>query len=321
MYDSAFNDQLPAGGDAYAGYVDGHVGDQPNYDAIVKKFPKAQHLSISVLGNDADCLDIEAGAAAVASAPGWWARQRARGVARPVFYASASVMDAVIFGLNVARVPRTQYRLWSAHYKDGKHICGPATCRLMSQGADGTQWDDVVGGLTADVSMLAANFFDNSPSHMTVREGDMGPDVAAAQDRLNTWGASPKLAVDGDFGVKTLAAVKTFQKQAELTQDGVVGPDTWAALEKNPPPPPAAPTGLKLTGVSVTVTWDPFTAPGSKTPAKSYTVQAVQMNGKVAVKETTETTSCLLAGLVPGWEYDIQVWTGNSGTVTTHVTA
>jgi prepilin-type processing-associated H-X9-DG protein len=30
MYDSASNDQFPQGGQAYAAYVDGHVGSQPN---------------------------------------------------------------------------------------------------------------------------------------------------------------------------------------------------------------------------------------------------------------------------------------------------
>ena len=52
MYDSAYNDQFPAGAAAYAAYVDGGVGDQPNYAYIVSAFPKAQHLSIALFASD-----------------------------------------------------------------------------------------------------------------------------------------------------------------------------------------------------------------------------------------------------------------------------
>ena len=38
------------------------------------------------------------------------------------------------------------------------------------------------------------------------------------------------LTVDGDFGDKTLVAVKAFQTRNGLTVDGEVGPKTWAAL-------------------------------------------------------------------------------------------
>ena len=56
MYDTALNNQYPPGAAAYAAYVDGSIGDQPNYAYIVSKFPKAQHLSISLFGNNADAL-------------------------------------------------------------------------------------------------------------------------------------------------------------------------------------------------------------------------------------------------------------------------
>ena len=37
--------------------------------------------------------------------------------------------------------------------------------------------------------------------------------------------------IDGDFGPKTLAAVLAFQSSAKIEVDGVVGPETRAALK------------------------------------------------------------------------------------------
>jgi peptidoglycan hydrolase-like protein with peptidoglycan-binding domain len=36
--------------------------------------------------------------------------------------------------------------------------------------------------------------------------------------------------VDGSFGRNTESAVRAFQREAGLDDDGVVGPETWAAL-------------------------------------------------------------------------------------------
>ena len=36
--------------------------------------------------------------------------------------------------------------------------------------------------------------------------------------------------VDGDFGPNTEKAVRAFQKAKGLTQDGIVGKDTWSSL-------------------------------------------------------------------------------------------
>jgi hypothetical protein len=174
MYDTAYNDQYPAGAAAYAAYVDGGIGNQPNYAYIVSAFPKAEHLSIALFAdNNADVLDVEAGAAVPSDIPGWYARQVARGIKRPVIYASASAMNSAILPvLSQARIALAQVRLWTAHYGEGEHICGPGTCRALSVNADGTQWTSSAGGLVLDQSLLLGGFFTPTTN---------GPDVTEAE--------------------------------------------------------------------------------------------------------------------------------------------
>lgn len=64
---------------------------------------------------------------------------------------------------------------------------------------------------------------------MELKQGAKGDRVIALQKRLNEFGfSSGKL--DGVFGKKTSEAVIDFQRQSKLTEDGVVGPITSAAL-------------------------------------------------------------------------------------------
>ena len=64
---------------------------------------------------------------------------------------------------------------------------------------------------------------------VVLRRGDKGEDVKRLQTLLKSHG-SPNLAVDGDFGPATEAAVRHFQSEHKLVVDGIVGPQTWAAL-------------------------------------------------------------------------------------------
>jgi hypothetical protein len=63
---------------------------------------------------------------------------------------------------------------------------------------------------------------------VTVRRGNTGNAVKAAQAQLNANGAS--LTVDGDFGGGTESAAKAYQTKANLASDGIIGPNTWNAL-------------------------------------------------------------------------------------------
>ncbi|MBI4869439.1 MAG: CHAP domain-containing protein [Candidatus Wallbacteria bacterium] len=105
---------------------------------------------------------------------------------------------------------------------------------------------------------------DSSPAsgpqarHVVLKRGTTGKDVTRLQKLLvEDWGF--EIDVDGNFGLKTLAAVKQFQaghhdpSGAHLVPDGIVGELTWRALEGRraltpQPPPPAAP--VRRAGIS-----------------------------------------------------------------------
>jgi peptidoglycan hydrolase-like protein with peptidoglycan-binding domain len=145
----------------------------------------------------------------------------------------------------------------------------------------------------------------------TLQEGDTGPAVETLQTRLNAWGAT--LAVNGDFGPDTLAAVKAFQAGHALSVDGIVGPLTWAALNESPSGQPyPAPASVAAGSVSLSVTW--ATVEVSRKAVESYTVQAVGLNGQVFATETPTATSAVLSGLVRGSTYNILV-SANGGPV------
>ena len=72
----------------------------------------------------------------------------------------------------------------------------------------------------------------DQPNHPLLSAGMKGAEVKTLQAQLNRLGASPPLPEDGDFGEKTKDAVKKFQEEHRLIQDGKMGPKTWNALDK-----------------------------------------------------------------------------------------
>lgn len=64
----------------------------------------------------------------------------------------------------------------------------------------------------------------------TIKIGDRGPYVVECQELLTLQGIPTK--ADGMFGGGTEQNVKQFQNSVGLGADGIVGPNTWSALEK-----------------------------------------------------------------------------------------
>lgn len=63
-----------------------------------------------------------------------------------------------------------------------------------------------------------------SASRPTLRRGAKGELVKLVQTKVGD-------NADGDFGPKTEAAVRTFQRNHGLVPDGIIGPKSWAVLD------------------------------------------------------------------------------------------
>lgn len=104
-------------------------------------------------------------------------------------------------------------------------IFGPTTKAAVEQyqtfkhiGVDGIVGPITWGALGGD-----------RPQPPTLQEGATGALVERLQTTLNEMPRStPPLAVDGDFGPLTAAAVRNVQQEGGIKADGVVGLQTWA---------------------------------------------------------------------------------------------
>ena len=68
----------------------------------------------------------------------------------------------------------------------------------------------------------------------TLRMFSRGRDVIKLQQLLNKNVIISRLVEDGIFGSDTFNAVKIFQRHNGLNDDGIVGPETWQKLNRDP---------------------------------------------------------------------------------------
>lgn len=100
----------------------------------------------------------------------------------------------------------------------------------------------------------------------TLKRGSSGPDVLTLQSTLKQLGFDPN-GVDGMFGPGTEAAVIAFQKSKGLTPDGMVGPNTTAALQSS----------AAVAGANVSATTTSASATATSTSSATLTVTANQV--------------------------------------------
>jgi N-acetylmuramoyl-L-alanine amidase len=123
--------------------------------------------------------------------------------------------------------------------------CASLRSRLVSSG--------LLLGLTATTVVMlptataaiapAAIELAQTSARPTLRLGSSGNTVSELQAMLTLLGYF-EAPVDGRYELMTEAAVKAFQVDVGLTDDGIVGPATWAKLLPNPSTeftPPAVP--------------------------------------------------------------------------------
>ena len=127
----------------------------------------------------------------------------------------------------------------------------------------------------------------------TLASGASGTDVARLQRLFVEMKLLDHTGIDGLFGPVTDQVVRDFQASAGLTVDGIVGPDTWAALPADPDTPVLAngDSGAEVAALQEALTaysnQDPATNPGaidgSFGPMTEAAVRAYQGDHGIAV--------------------------------------
>jgi hypothetical protein len=135
---------------------------------------------------------------------------------------------------------------------------GTSPDQSSDQGAPPAAQPTTAGPTTADPSSAPPSTPASPPSSPSVapskpaspqpgddgklKRGEKGAQIVALQNRLNALGYWVGTA-NGTFGDQTQQAVYALQKAAGIGRDGVVGPQTQAALDKGVRPTPRSTSG------------------------------------------------------------------------------
>lgn len=222
MYDDIYAANVPANGDLYAGYDDGHW---PDADALQARFPSKRVVRITTNPHNifGDVLDCEQGDASPADVPVWLTKRRALG-GDPSIYCSelsATGIAAVEAACKSAGVHFDRAHWWRANYN------GHA---LLEKGESAHQWRDV-GPYDSSV---VADYWpgidpppSGSPSPILIPEEEMALLVKssdAADTRIFVWTAS-----NGLRHITGPELTVVDRNPAYVTNPGK--PEQWAAAD------------------------------------------------------------------------------------------
>jgi len=255
---------LPAGAQV-AGYTTGSGGVQWTA-ADFAAHPGAVRIDQDPAASDAtaDVLDIESRAATPAGAPGWVTRAQAAlasqarpGQRSPVVYMSQSNVTTVVNAL-VAGGVSSGVGLWIAHFG----LTQDQATEMVTTASGpfpviGVQFHNT---RTFDVSVFSSDWLASGgeqlqqqsptvPAWETTMMNVLPTLQQGAQDQtgqvffvhrvqalanvigsVNNLPAATNLTEDGAFGPATAAGVKAVQQLFGISQDGIVGPQTWSVL-------------------------------------------------------------------------------------------
>jgi hypothetical protein len=223
MFDDINVALIPVNAKVVAYYVDGRYA---NGNEIRSKFPKAQLVSIATNpADDAEVLDVETGDATIADIYNWLKRQLARGVYRPGIYISGSRVDLMMLTMVANGFARDQYRIWSAHWGDGDHICGPGTCKVLQDpsgkpletACDWTQFTNFADNSSLDESDLGTD----EPVFTPPKAPEPKPPVVKQPDPIPT----PPVP-------EPVTAAEAQAAAAEVTKDAETAESTLTKLEE-----------------------------------------------------------------------------------------
>ena len=153
---------------------------------------------------------------------------------RTVFDVMVKITDDIF---NTYLRKRGTVNPYYSEYCDGKSVTCPGlkqwgTVTLANQGRTALQILRYYYG--SDIEIVRTNNIQSIPQSYPgspIRQGDSGTAVFTLQRQLNRitkdYPFLGKLTVDGVFGSRMAATVRAFQKQFNLTADGMVGRQTW----------------------------------------------------------------------------------------------
>ena len=153
---------------------------------------------------------------------------------RTVFDVMVKITDDIF---NTYLRKRGTVNPYYSEYCDGKSVTCPGlkqwgTVTLANQGRTALQILKYYYG--NDIEIVRTNNIQSIPQSYPgspIRQGDSGTAVFTLQRQLNRitkdYPFLGKLTVDGVFGSRMAATVRAFQKQFNLTADGMVGRQTW----------------------------------------------------------------------------------------------
>jgi putative chitinase len=104
-----------------------------------------------------------------------------------------------------------------------------AVARLQAVQLSGASPAGAAPAVAASAGAAPAGAAPAGQTRPVLARGSQGDAVIQLQNLLRDLDFA--VAVDGDFGPGTEVAVTRFQSESKLTADGIVGPQTWAAMD------------------------------------------------------------------------------------------